>query len=199
MTGETGDALPGDGAAGGADDAELHRDSARIEQLLDELKAMAGPPAWQRIEELVTALVGLYGAGLERLLRAAREAARDPGELAGRLCDDDLLSSLLMLHDLHPRRLEERLGQVLDRFDAGLDARVELTGIDPQRIVHLRATGAGPSWPSARAALERSLADAAPEIAGVTIEVAFAEGAHPAAAPAEPLVHIDLARSRRNA
>lgn len=128
-----------DTSAGGSatEDAQLHRDSARIEQLLDELKAMVGPPALQRIEELVTALVTLYGAGLERMVRAAREAARDPGELAGRLCGDELLSSLLMLHDLHPR--------------------------------------------------------------GLTVDAAIREDGLAAAAAAEPLVQIDLSRTRRHA
>jgi hypothetical protein len=76
--------------------------AARIEKLLDEVQATAGPVAWPRVESLITALVELYGAGIERVVTMARESARDSAELDQLLLKDDLVSSLLVLHDLHP-------------------------------------------------------------------------------------------------
>src|SRR5262249_5956444 len=76
--------------------------SQRIERLLDEVRATCGPSTWQRVEELIRALVGLYGAGLERLLLLAAETGALAGPLRERLCKDELVSSLLLLHRLHP-------------------------------------------------------------------------------------------------
>jgi hypothetical protein len=177
----------------------LERDGARIERLLDELRSMSGPPAWQRIEELVAALVGLYGAGLERLLTAAGGAGADRAGLAREARADPLLSSLLLLHDLHPDDTAARVHAVLDRACARLDARIELAAIEPGGVVRLQVTGAGPGWPAAQAALERALIDAAPEIARIDLSVDdLAPGRGARADRSEPdLVQIDLGRSRR--
>jgi len=83
------------------DDGELRRESDRIVQLIDDLGAMAGAPVRQRAEELAQRLVHLYGAGLERLMSIWKATGRS-AEAEERLHADPLVSSLLVLHDLHP-------------------------------------------------------------------------------------------------
>ncbi|HVX94916.1 MAG TPA: hypothetical protein VHK47_08400 [Polyangia bacterium] len=83
------------------DDGELRRESDRIVQLIEDLGAMAGAPVRQRAEELAQRLVHLYGAGLERLM-SIWEATGRSAEADARLHADPLVSSLLVLHDLHP-------------------------------------------------------------------------------------------------
>lgn len=78
----------------------------RVERLLDEVQATAGPVAWPRVEALVTALVDLYGEGVARIVRLARAAARDPADLDASFSDDELVASLLLLYELHPRSSE---------------------------------------------------------------------------------------------
>lgn len=83
------------------EDSDLRRESERIAQLIEDLGALAGAPVRQRAEELVQRLIHLYGEGLRRLMdifvaRPLDEATR------ARLRADALLSSLLVLHDLHP-------------------------------------------------------------------------------------------------
>jgi hypothetical protein len=84
-----------------ADDGELRRESDRIVQLIEDLGAMAGAPVRQRAEELAQRLVHLYGAGLERLMSIWKATGRS-AEADERLHADPLVSSLLVLHDLHP-------------------------------------------------------------------------------------------------
>src|ERR1700733_4995688 len=67
----------------------------RIQTLLDSCAA-GGTAAYERAQQLVREGVGLYGAGLDRIV-----ALGDPG-LAERLATDDLVASLLLVHGLHP-------------------------------------------------------------------------------------------------
>lgn len=77
-----------------------------ILRLLMEAEAACGPAAWPRVESLITALVDLYGAGLERMLEVSRARAKDPGALARALAADEIVSSLLVLHELQEPPVE---------------------------------------------------------------------------------------------
>lgn len=83
------------------DEAELRREGARIAQLIDDLGALGGAPVRQRAQELVQRLVHLYGVGLERLLAIVGADRLDDGGRS-RLRADPLVSSLLVLHGIHP-------------------------------------------------------------------------------------------------
>jgi hypothetical protein len=167
--------------------------SERIERLLDEVRGLAGPVAWPRVEELVHALVELYGRGLERLLAlllpASPEGARDP-ELSARLAGDELVASLLTLHGLHPLPLEARLTRALAEAAAELGP-VEILTLEGARArVRLVPGQRRPPPEVLGPLLERLVLDVAPELESVTIE------GLPPPAPDPQLVQIDLNRSR---
>jgi hypothetical protein len=86
------------------DDGGLRREGERIAQLIEDVGAMAGAPVRQRVEELVRRLMHLYGAGLGKLLRTVggEDLQRLDDGTRARLNADPLLSSLLVLHGLHP-------------------------------------------------------------------------------------------------
>src|ERR687886_1588377 len=98
------------------------KESERIQQLLDEVRELAPPPVWQRVEELIRRLLALYGEGLERLLGHARECGAD-GTLSQRLIADDLISSLLVLHGLHPLAPDARIRNAIERLQPHLAER----------------------------------------------------------------------------
>jgi hypothetical protein len=85
---------------------DVREQGRHIEQLLDAVEAAAGPQAWPRVEAFVAALLELYGDGLERLIASARAEARSIVDLDARLSRDEVVSSLLVLHGLHPAGLE---------------------------------------------------------------------------------------------
>jgi hypothetical protein len=153
----------------------------RVEALLAELRSHAGPQVAQTAEELVGCLVELYGAGLAAIVSILGEDAEAGRPLMDRLIADPLVESLLMLHDLHPVDTGTRIQRAIGR----VPARAEILGIDDDGVAHLRLerTGCGSSAAGVRAALEDAVMAAAPELAGVDIEVA--------AAPSElPLLQI---------
>lgn len=109
--------------AEGREEERLRRNAARVEELLDEVQEMVGPPAWRRVEELVTCLVGLYGAGLSRILEHLEREGALNSTLEERLLGDETVESLLLLHGLHPRSGEEQPDGELVTLDVGRSRR----------------------------------------------------------------------------
>lgn len=135
--------------------------SRRIERLLTEMRGAVSPLAAQRLDELVTALVELYGRALGRMLDAI-EPARRP-ELAG----DELVGSLLVLHGLHPLPVEARARAALDELAPQL-GRLELVALE-DGMARVRAVDA-PAVAGARELIALRLEEAAPEIARLEVE-----------------------------
>ncbi|HEY2900546.1 MAG TPA: hypothetical protein VGL59_08220 [Polyangia bacterium] len=94
-------AAPIEGGEASSEDDELAREAERITQLIDEIGTMGGAVIRQRMEEAVRNLVHLYGAGLERLMKMLASQSRE-SQTEKQIAADPLLSSLLLLHGLHP-------------------------------------------------------------------------------------------------
>src|ERR1700743_2384608 len=90
-------------------DARWRTAGDRIQTLLDSCAA-GGAATHERAQQLVREVVGLYGAGLEHIMRLSG----DPG-LPERLATDDLVASLLLVHGLHPHDVHRRICDALDR------------------------------------------------------------------------------------
>jgi Fe-S cluster biogenesis protein NfuA len=147
----------------------------RVEALLTRLGGVADAAVVASAEELVRTLVELYGAGLDRVMEIVTETGS--AETLHRLSTDDLVSGLLIVHDLHPLSTAERVRMALEgvRPYLGLhDGGVELLDVEPSGVVRLRLTGACDGCPSSQAtitdAIERAIAAAAPETTGVEVE-----------------------------
>lgn len=142
----------------------------RIEALLDRLDA-ADPVLAQAGEELVGALVQLYGEGLARIV-----AAFDGSPELRRVAEDDLVAHLLLLHDLHPDDVDTRVQRALDRVRPYLGSHaggVEYLGVS-DGVARLRlegnCDGCAGSTATVSNAVERAVLEAAPEV--VRVEVA---------------------------
>lgn len=147
----------------------------RVEALLTRLGDLADAAVVAAAEELVHTLVELYGAGLDRVMELVTETGS--AETLHRLTTDDLVSGLLIVHDLHPLSTAERVRMALDgvRPYLGLhDGGVELLEVGSSGVVRLRLTGTCDGCPSSQAtitdAIERAIAAAAPETTGVEVE-----------------------------
>ncbi|WP_326625517.1 MULTISPECIES: hypothetical protein [unclassified Streptomyces] len=150
----------------------------RVEELLDRLTAIGDQEVGAAAEDLVRVLMDFYGAGLARIVdRLSTPADRGTGSgpLAA-LLDDELVSSLLALHDLHPEDIGTRIARALD----SVRDPVEVVGFDEETgILRLRSAseagdGGGCGCPSTGAATRRSVEDAlacfVPEVNQVEME-----------------------------
>ena len=105
----------------------------RIETLLAELRAQAGPQLAGTAEELVSCLVELYGAGLAQIAGIIGADAEAGPRLMQQMVADPLVESLLLLHDLHPydigARVLRAVDEVMPQFGASAGT-VEFLGVD---------------------------------------------------------------------
>ncbi len=147
-----------------------------VQRLTAQLETVQDPRARAIGEALATAIVEMYGEGIERMVEALDEDALRA------LAEDPIVGSLLLIHGLHPASLEQRVQQALDQVRPYMKSHgggVELLGIEDD-IVHLRlegsCNGCGASSSTLELAVERALQEAAPDLAGMQVQ-----GATPAA------------------
>jgi Fe-S cluster biogenesis protein NfuA/nitrite reductase/ring-hydroxylating ferredoxin subunit len=193
---------------------DLHRAGERIERLLEEIRASASPPCWQRVDELMRQVVDLYGAGLERIVQIVGDAAHESdgaaADMPARLARDELVASLLLVHGLHPEEIRTRLGTALARVRPYLGSHggdVEVVELDERAgAVLLRMTGSCDGCPSSamtvRLAVETAIHELVPEIGRIDVEGVTEQRderpgapgrpeASPRADPADPWVRLE--------
>jgi Fe-S cluster biogenesis protein NfuA len=154
----------------------------RIEGLLAELRGIDEPRARETAEELVRSLLELYGGGLARMMEIVYDSAAG-GELFARFAGDDLVASLLLLHDLHPEDTETRILRALDGVRPYLGSHggdVTLLGLE-EGVVRLRLEGSCHGCPSSsitmKLAIEKAIGEAAPEVTRIDVEGVAEPGA----------------------
>jgi Fe-S cluster biogenesis protein NfuA/nitrite reductase/ring-hydroxylating ferredoxin subunit len=114
----------------------------------------------------------MYGAGLERIV----EAISGSPEIRDALVDDPVVASLLLIHDLYPVPLEERVAEALERVRPYMESHggdVELLGV-ADGVAHLRLQGSCRSCAASSATLElavrQALEEVAPDLRGMEVD-----------------------------
>ena len=150
---------------------------ARVEELTAQLEAIGDPFARSCAEELVGALMGLYGEGLERIFGELAEAGEASARsVADRLADDGVVASLMLIHGLYPVDLETRVREALDSVRPYMESHggnVELLGIEGG-VARLALEGSCNGCPASAStmelAIEQALQEAAPDLEGIDVE-----------------------------
>jgi Fe-S cluster biogenesis protein NfuA len=158
----------------------------RIETLIEEIERFADPAAQAQAREIVQALLEFHGAALANLVGHVTAAGTPGRAILETFARDDLVSNLLLLHDLHPHDLAERLDRALARVRPQLHSHggdVELLGLEGG-VVRLRMQGSCHGCPSSAATLrqtiEAAIYDAAPDVTAIEVEGVVASSSHPA-------------------
>ncbi|MEU1277987.1 hypothetical protein [Streptomyces sp. NPDC005805] len=145
----------------------------RVEEILQHLADSGDEPAREAAEELVRVLMDFYGAGLARAVDLlGRAAPRNGAGPLEPLLGDELVASLLVLHDLHPEDTEARIARALATVagggleHAGYDER---TGVLRLRPAAASGCGCGSTADAARQAAIEALCSFAPEVTDVDL------------------------------
>lgn len=177
---------------------ELRAVGDRIEVLLDA-SSSGGVVARERAEELVRLVADLYGAGLGRVLELMYDLGRLDEEALTALAADDLVSSLLLVHGLHPYDVTTRVENALESVRPYLGTHggdVELLEVTDEGVVRLRLLGSCDGCASSSVtlslAVEGAIEAAAPEIVSIEVDTTETD----AAKDAGPLISVDSLRSR---
>jgi Fe-S cluster biogenesis protein NfuA len=132
--------------------------------------------------EAVSGVVDVYGEALGRIVDAL------DAEAVAALAADELVGQLLLIHDLSPRPVHDRVTAALDDvrpYLASHGGDVELVAVEGD-TVRLRLEGQCNGCPSSTATLQLAVEDAI-RAAAPEIERIVADGAVPEPVPGVPL------------
>lgn len=127
-------------------------------------------------KELVHLLMEIHGTGLERIMETAFSAGEPGAALIDKLSGEPLVSSLLVLHGLHPDDFETRVTSAMERLRSLLrkqDVEVELLEVS-EAAIRVRVTpsahACGSTTSTLRTSVEEAIYEAAPEVGSLVIE-----------------------------
>ncbi len=157
---------------------EFRERIGRIEGLVREIESVADPAVRANAKELVQCVMDLHRAGFERILEIVSSAGEPGARLIHNLGKDDLVSSLLVLYDLHPDEFETRVERGIEKARQRLakrGANVDMLAVD-DRTVRLQVHAGGHSCGSTGQELESIVREALFAAAPDAVDVVF-EGA----------------------
>jgi hypothetical protein len=154
---------------------EFQQKVRQLGALVGELDHLPGSGSKAAARELVQLLMEVHGTGLERMMELVFESGAAGEALIGRLGQDPIVRSLLLLYSLHPEDLETRVLTALDAVGSRLhkfDSKVELVSIHNGAVqLQLRTSGHvhGSAAKNLRSIVEEGIYDLAPDLASLTI------------------------------
>jgi Fe-S cluster biogenesis protein NfuA/nitrite reductase/ring-hydroxylating ferredoxin subunit len=170
----------------------------RVQELQAKLDSAGDPATRDLAEQLVSAVVQMYGAGLERIVGSLLDGGEQGERLAAALAEEELVAALLLIHDLHPVPLSERVQGALEHVRPYMESHggdVELLSLeDGVARISLRGScsDCAASAVTLELAIKQALEDAAPDLEGLEVE-----GVAPAASgPSLPLIGGGAAAER---
>jgi Fe-S cluster biogenesis protein NfuA/nitrite reductase/ring-hydroxylating ferredoxin subunit len=149
---------------------------ARVQELQERLEAASDLATREVAEELVSAVVQMYGAGLERIFSALAADGEAGERIAAGLAEDPEVASLLLIHDLHPVPLETRIAEALEKVRPYMESHggnVELRSLE-DGVARIRLQGSCSDCRASSVTLElaikQALEEAAPDLWGLEVE-----------------------------
>ncbi len=152
-------------------------------ELLDRVQALSAAVdelpdlrARELAQELVSAIIAMYGDGLERIMEAIGRSPHAGPSILEELTEDGAVASLLLIHDLYPVSLHERVLEALDTVRPYMESHggdVELLSLD-EGVARLALRGSCNGCAASRATLElaikQALEEHAPDLAGLDVQ-----------------------------
>jgi Fe-S cluster biogenesis protein NfuA len=151
---------------------EFRLQTERVEKLAARLESAGDPEIRAAALDLVQSVVELHGAALQRLVDSLLQTPAGKQALSEAL-ENDLVSSMLLLHNLHPDDIETRVLRGLEKARPYLKSHggnVDLAGVR-DGIVHLLLHGTCGSCPSSSITLKNAIEDALFEVAPDIVEI----------------------------
>lgn len=145
----------------------------RIEELVHRAESIDDPKIRTIAVDLLRAVLNFHAAGLERILDLAAVSDSAGKDLIQRLAADDLVSSVLLLHGIHPDDLETRVHRAVDKLQGVFGSQgggVSLVAIESDTVRLRFETARAWSGAPVKASIEAAIYQAAPEIASVIVD-----------------------------
>ncbi len=95
---------------------ELNEQSKRMQQLIEQIDELPDSATKELMQECVNEMLTFYGNGLERIMNILMNEGNGAAtKILNDLMEDNFISGLLIIHDLHPLDLQTRLNLALEK------------------------------------------------------------------------------------
>lgn len=158
------------------DNQEFRDQIARIEALIGSIESAADPALRATAKNLVQSIMDLHAGAIDRMLEIVSKAGEPGAAVLRSLATDELVSSVLVLYDLHPDDFETRVHRGIEKARQALTRR----GADLQVLaveaaaVRLKIETGGHNCGATVSDLEKLVREAllatAPDAAEVVVE-----------------------------
>jgi Fe-S cluster biogenesis protein NfuA/nitrite reductase/ring-hydroxylating ferredoxin subunit len=172
----TGGAVAEATALSGQDNGAAAALVARVQRLTAELDSLPDPVARNAAREFMRAVMEMYGAGLAKVVEVLGNSGEAGAPMRHELINDGVFASLLLIHDLYPVSLEDRVQEALDSVRPYLESHggnVEIVSVI-DGVARLRMEGSCKGCPASASTLElairKALDEAAPDLVGLEVE-----------------------------
>jgi len=148
----------------------------RVQELQAQLQDSGDPPTREVADALISAIVQMYGAGLQRIFTCLGDAGVVGEALAAALSEDAAVLPLLLIHDLHPVPLEDRVRGALEQVRPYMESHggnVELVSLEGG-VARISLRGScsdcAASAVTLELAIKQALEDAAPDLEELQVD-----------------------------
>jgi len=146
----------------------------KVESLLGEIQTTANPALRAQTEQIIQALMELHGIGISHMMDIIwEEGAVGEDIIRKQFPQDDLMNALLLMHDLHPLHLADRVQGALDKVRPYMQSHggeVEVLSIE-DGVVRVKlggsCDGCASSTMTMKYAVEKAIMEAAPDVVEV--------------------------------
>lgn len=146
-----------------------------IERCVQQLEQSSDPAASSAAREMVRSLLDLHAVGVGKLIGLLSDAGDEGHKMLQSWTEDELVSNLLILHDLHLDSLETRVETALENVRPYLNSHGGNVALEEivNGAVRLRIKGSCQGCPSSqqtiKSTIERAIRHAAPEATSIEV------------------------------
>jgi hypothetical protein len=145
----------------------------KIEGLVRKAESIPDPASRAVTIDLLRAVLAFHAAAVERILELVFESGPAGEAVIEKIASDDLASSLLLLHNLHPEDMETRVNRAVRKLDEmflSIGAKLLLVSMETDTVrVHFESQRPFSAAP-VKNSIEKEILQAAPEITSVIVE-----------------------------
>jgi Fe-S cluster biogenesis protein NfuA len=155
---------------------EIESQIEAVDKMVRALEEASDPMLRANAKELVSALMALHGACLERMMEVIGKAGAAGKSIIESFARDEMVRSVLLLYGLHPVELKTRVLEALAGTSADVRSQgsVSFVSLDEAGVLTLRVETKAGSCQSTGAtlkhAIEQAVYEAAPDITGIVME-----------------------------
>ncbi len=157
---------------------ETHPDELldRIQDLTARVDELSDVRARTLAQELVASVIAMYGDGLARIMEVIAESREAGATILDQLSQDGAVGSLLLIHDLYPVSLQERVIEALDTVRPYMESHggnVELVSLEDgvaRLVLQGSCNGCAASRATLELAIKQALDEHCPDLTGLEVE-----------------------------